>query len=175
MQRVMIIGGPGSGKSTLARQIGEALDLPVYHIDRLFWRPGWQESEKGPFNEKLRRLYLDERWIVEGNYSRTWPERVARADCIIFLDLPTPLRLWRLLKRMLASYGQVRADMAPGCPERLDWAFLHYAATFPTHSRPRALELLAQLPAEKERHHLRSRTAVRAILQRIRPAAAVQA
>lgn len=166
MQRVMIIGGPGSGKSTLARALGESLDLPVYHIDQLFWRPGWQESEKGPFNERLRRLYLEERWLVEGNYSRTWPERVARADCIIFLDLPTRLRMTRLVKRILGGYGRVRPDMAPGCPEKLDWAFLRYAATFGSHSRPQALALLAGLPAEKQRHHLRSRRAVQAFCER---------
>ncbi len=160
MQRVMIIGGPGSGKSTLARSIGRDLDLPVHHIDQLFWLPGWQESEKASFNARMRQLYLEERWVVEGNYSRTWPERVARADTIVFLDLPTPLRMARLVKRILADYGRVRQDMAPGCPEKLDWVFLHYAATYASHGRPGALQLMARLPADKDCRHLRSRAAV---------------
>ncbi len=165
MQRVMIIGGPGSGKSTLARALGQRLDLPVHHIDQLFWQPGWQEPEKGAFNERLRKLYLEERWIVEGNYGRTWPERVARADSLVFLDLPTPLRMWRITKRVLGSYGKVRPDMAPGCPEKLDWVFFHYAATYAGHSRPDALQALTSLPQSIQHHHLCSRAQVRGFLR----------
>ena len=39
-QRVVVIGCSGSGKSTLARIIGDTLELPVYHLDSLYWQPG---------------------------------------------------------------------------------------------------------------------------------------
>ena len=45
MKRVMIIGQPGSVKSTLARFLGERTGLPVVHIDKIHWKPGWNERE----------------------------------------------------------------------------------------------------------------------------------
>lgn len=39
MKRIMLIGSGGSGKSTLARELGEKLNIPVYHLDVLFWKP----------------------------------------------------------------------------------------------------------------------------------------
>lgn len=40
MKRVMITGGPGSGKSMLAAALGEKTGLPVYHMDKIHYRPG---------------------------------------------------------------------------------------------------------------------------------------
>ena len=46
MKRIMIIGCGGAGKSTLARQLGEKLNLPVVHLDKLFWLPGWEHISR---------------------------------------------------------------------------------------------------------------------------------
>ena len=45
MQRIIIIGCGGAGKSTLARKLGEVLDLPVVHLDQLFWKPNWHRRQ----------------------------------------------------------------------------------------------------------------------------------
>ncbi len=44
MKRLAIVGCAGAGKSTLARLLGQILGLPVFHLDALFWRPGWVET-----------------------------------------------------------------------------------------------------------------------------------
>ena len=36
--RIMIVGCGGAGKSTFAAKLGELTGLPVYHLDRYFWR-----------------------------------------------------------------------------------------------------------------------------------------
>ena len=46
MQRIVIIGSGGAGKSTLAQQLGARLDLPVIHLDALYWQPGWVETPR---------------------------------------------------------------------------------------------------------------------------------
>lgn len=125
------MGQPGSGKSSLARALGEVTGLPVIHIDRIHWLPGWVERSK----EEKTRLCLEaqagEQWIFEGGHSVTWPSRLARADLLLWLDRPVLLRLWRVLKRAVTMLGETRPDMADDCPERLRSLpeFVHYIWT----------------------------------------------
>ena len=81
MERIMIIGCGGAGKSTLARQLGEKLNLPVVHLDKLFWHPGWVESEKAEIDEKILREMQKDQWIIDGNYTRTLPQRLKQWEC----------------------------------------------------------------------------------------------
>lgn len=116
----MIIGGAGSGKSTLARALGEKLDLPVYHMDReVHWLPGWVErprEEKAPLVEAI---VAKEAWVFEGGHSSTYPQRLARADLLIWTDAPFVQRLWRVIWRSVRQRGITRPDSAIGCPERI--------------------------------------------------------
>ena len=54
MDRVIIIGCGGSGKSTLSRALSEKTNLPVVHLDKLFWREGWINIPREEFNILLR-------------------------------------------------------------------------------------------------------------------------
>jgi adenylate kinase family enzyme len=40
-RRILVIGCSGAGKSTLAWAIANRHQLPLIHLDRFFWRPGW--------------------------------------------------------------------------------------------------------------------------------------
>lgn len=123
MKRVMIIGQPGAGKSTLARQLGEATSLPVFHIDLIHWKSGWEERT-GPEKDALcAQVHAKDTWIFEGGRSVNRPERLARVDTLIWLDFPLWLRCWRVFKRTLRDYGTSRPDMPEGCPERFSWPF----------------------------------------------------
>lgn len=130
MKRVLILGNAGSGKSTLARRIGASAGLPVIHLDQEYWQPGWQTPEPDVFAARVAELAARPRWVMDGNYGSTLAPRLARADTVIFLDAPTWTCLRRVLRRHVRGWGRVRADMAPGCPERLDWAFLAYVWRF---------------------------------------------
>ncbi|EBR8158754.1 adenylate kinase, partial [Salmonella enterica subsp. enterica serovar Newport] len=41
MRRVLIVGCPGAGKSTLAKELANITKLPLIHLDRYYWLPGW--------------------------------------------------------------------------------------------------------------------------------------
>lgn len=142
MERVLILGNAGSGKSTLARRIGGALGLPVVHLDQEYWQPGWQPPDPGVFAARVAELAAGPRWVIEGNYSRTLAPRLARADAVLFLHVPTPLCLLRVLRRQARGWGRVRGDMAPGCPERLEWEFLAYVLRFRRNRQEALLQLL---------------------------------
>jgi adenylate kinase family enzyme len=126
MQRVMIIGQPGSGKSTFARRLGALTGLPVVHIDKIHWQPGWVERSRTEKDRLTREVHAREQWIFEGGHSRTWPDRLARADTLIWLDVPLPRRVWRVLRRTVTGLGRTRPDLPDDCPERLDRGFLEF-------------------------------------------------
>ncbi len=136
----MIIGSPGAGKSTLAREVARRTGLPLHHLDQLYWKPGWVEPDRQEWADAVARLASEPRWIIEGNYGGTLPLRLARADTVIDLALPGWLCLTRVLRRSLATWGQVRPHMGAGCPERPNWEFFSYTATFPWRGRRRIAE-----------------------------------
>ena len=148
MQRIMIVGCSGSGKSTLARRIGAALGLPVVHLDQQYFYPGWVEKPQSEFDAILDENVAQERWVMDGNYSRTFPRRLPRAQAVIFLDFPTWFCLYRVLKRIITSLGKVRPDSAPGCTERFDLTFLGYVLNYNPRSRPKMLKAMEGFSGE---------------------------
>lgn len=145
-QRALVIGCSGAGKSTFARQLGAISGLPVVHIDRLFWERGWRQAPDHIYQERLACVLIQERWVIDGNNSSTFDVRMARADAVFWIDRPRVICIARILSRIVRSYGQVRPDMAEGCPERFDWAFLKWVWGFHAKYDPLAIAAI--------QHHL---------------------
>lgn len=169
----MILGQPGSGKSTLAQLLGGITHLPVVHLDQLQWEAGWTEVNRAERTRRVREVHRRPAWIFEGGHSETWPDRLAHADTVIWLDLPVGLRLWRVTKRGLRWLGRTRPDMAPGCPERLDPDFYRFIWHTRRTGRAKMAATFAAAPDWMHRHHLQSPRAVRAYLTALRRAASV--
>jgi adenylate kinase family enzyme len=149
VQRIVVMGPPGSGKSTLARTLGARLGLPVFHLDQVYWQPGWVETPLDHFQAEVARIAALPAWVIDGNYTDTIGPRFAAADTVIYLDVPTWLSVYRLLRRMIAGYGRVRADSAPGCAEYFDMPFLRYAWSWNRERRTRNLGLVESFPGCK--------------------------
>lgn len=164
MKRVMIVGGPGSGKSTLAVALGKTTGLPVFHMDRIHWQPGWQERPKAQKIALVTQVETSPEWILEGGLSVTYDNRASHADTLIWLDLPLPLRLFRVIKRRWHYRGgQTRPDLPENCPEKLDWEFLHWVLTTGAGTRRKIQTTINAAPHLKV-HHLRTRSDVRKFL-----------
>ena len=144
MERILIIGCGGAGKSTLARQLGEKLELPVVHLDKLFWKPGLVEESFEEFDRKLAIELEKTRWIMDGNFNRTMPQRLSKCDTIIYLDFSRWACLWGVVRRIITTYGTVRPDMGDGCPERFDREFLQWVWNFNKNKRERNYRLLKE-------------------------------
>jgi adenylate kinase family enzyme len=158
MNRIMIVGQPGSGKSTLAAALGQCTSLPVIHIDKIHWQAGWVERSRAEKTRLCLEVEQRSEWIFEGGHSATLPNRVSRADMLIWLDLPVGLRLWRVLRRAIIGLGETRPDMADGCPERVSSLpeFFQYIWTTRNSGREAIRRLIDHAPAECEIVHLRS-------------------
>lgn len=166
MERIILIGCGGAGKSTLAQQLGEKLDIPVVHLDKLFWHPGWVESSKEEIDEKIRIEMEKPRWIMDGNYNRTLPERLKRCDTVIYLDFSRFACLMGVAKRVITTYGKVRPDMGEGCPERIDLDFFKWVWNFNKNKREGYYKLLNETQGV-ETIVLKNRRAVKKFLQQV--------
>lgn len=144
MERILIIGCSGSGKSRLAGELGQKLGLPVVHLDQLWWEENWQNVTKEEFDSRLALALNMERWIIDGNYSRTMEERLSKCDTVIYLDFGRWECLLGMCQRILSYRGKTRPDMSAGCPERFDWEFVKWIWNFNKNNRVRNYTYLAR-------------------------------
>lgn len=85
-RRILVAGVSGAGKTTLARRIAQVADIPSTEIDALFHGPGW--TPRPEFVADVERLVDHESWVTEWQYASARPLLAARADLMVWLDLP---------------------------------------------------------------------------------------
>ncbi|NOZ09142.1 MAG: AAA family ATPase [FCB group bacterium] len=134
--RILILGNAGSGKSTLARSLGQATGIDVIHLDARYWHAGWEPTPREKWKQTVEALAKRSSWIMDGNYPSTLDIRIKRAETIIYLDCPRRICYWRIMKRLLKYRISDRPDMAPGCPEKIDWEFILWIWNFPKKIKP---------------------------------------
>lgn len=173
MQRVMIIGQPGSGKSTLARRLGDKTFLPVIHVDHIHWKSGWVERDQSEKRQMTLDVIEKPAWIFEGGHSATWPQRLARADTLIWLDLPLGLRARRVMWRTIRHFGRTRPDLPDGCPEHFNREFWLWIWRTRHVSRAKMQALYATAPADKTTYHFTSPAQVNTFLSDLGTALAI--
>ena len=137
MQRIMIVGCPGSGKSTFARALRDAMDLPLYYLDMLYWNADRTTVSKDVFRERLEAVLAQEQWIIDGNYGSTMERRMQACDTVFFLDYDTEICLEGIRTRR----GKPREDM-PWIETDEDAEFVQFVRDYQEVSRPKVLALL---------------------------------
>lgn len=166
MRKIMIIGvASGVGKSTFAKKVGEHLNIPVYHLDTLYWKPNWVETSIEEFRQKQEEIVLKKEWIIEGNYTGTFDIRIPHADTIIYLELPLLVCLYRVVKRRIENHGKTRSDMTVGCPEKIDWPFIKFILTTYYPRRRKMAERFELYRRDKKVMVLKSKNEIKAFLE----------
>lgn len=124
MRRVVVFGTTGSGKSWLAEKLAERHGLRVIELDTLFWGRDWQPAPLELFRHRVEREIRDGDWIVVGNYAQVRDLTWRAADTLIWLDLPFPLVMWRLLRRTIRRVFSRQELWGTGNRETFRNAFL---------------------------------------------------
>jgi adenylate kinase family enzyme len=129
MKRVVILGPGASGKSTLAVRLGEITGLPVFELDKIFWRPGLIATPPQEWIKTQRFIVEKSTWIMDGDLGPydAIEVRLQAADTIIFLDFSLFRCAWRAFQRSR---------------ERLDfWLWL---LRYRTQSRPLLMKAIGE-------------------------------
>ncbi|SFW29431.1 AAA family ATPase [Luteibacter sp. UNCMF366Tsu5.1] len=136
-ERICILGPSNSGKSTLADAIGRVRQLPVIHLDQFHHLPGtaWQPRPNDEFRQLHDQAIASERWVIDGNYSACFPERLARSTGLVLLDVSTLTSLGRYLRR--ARGDRARIGGLHGASDNVTLSMLHHIAIVSPRNRKR--------------------------------------
>ena len=166
MKRVAVFGNTGAGKSTLAKRLAELTHIPLHPLDLIQYRVG---GAKVPHDEYLKvhaELLDRDAWIIEGYGCRAsaW-ERFARADTLVYIDLPLVTHALWVTKRLFHGLFVTPEGWPEGSPI-LSSTLGCYRTLWRCHSylTPRYRELVSEARAEKRVYHLRSAAEMDAFL-----------
>ncbi len=99
-----MVGTSGAGKSTLASSLAAALGADFLELDSVYHQADWAPLAPLEFRRRVASAVAGERWVIDGNYSAVRDLIWARADTVVWLDLPkrTVMRriVWRTLRRV---------------------------------------------------------------------------
>jgi adenylate kinase family enzyme len=150
MKRISVVGTSGSGKTTIAGKLAGILRVPHIELDALHWSANWEPAPDDLFRSRVREAVGADRWVVDGNYSKTARDLVwARIDAVVWLDFSLPVIIHRLLRRTIRRI-LTGEECCNGNREKLSQAFsrdsiiLWALRTYRRHRRE-YLPLLASL------------------------------
>jgi len=88
----------------VARALAAILGVPHLELDGIHHLPNWEPLAAGEFQRIVGGEAASDGWVIDGNYSSVQPLVWARADTVVWLDLPkrTVMRqvVWRSLRRV---------------------------------------------------------------------------
>ena len=146
MNRIIVIGCPGSGKTTFSEKLHKLVGLPLYYLDAIWHKPDRTHITRDEFDQRLSEILSRDKWIIDGNYSRTVETRIQKSDTIFLFDLPTEVCLQGVEDRL----GKIRSDM-PWTDTEFDPALKKEIEQFPQNTLPGIYELLDRY-RENKRH-----------------------
>lgn len=162
--RICILGPSNSGKSTLAQAIARKRSFPAIHLDQLFHLPhtDWQPRPKAEFVRLHDAAIQQDEWVMEGNYTSTLDQRLARATGFILLDLPTPVSLFRYFRR--TWFERDRHGALEGGADSVKWDMIHHIAVVTPGNRRRYAQTYESIALPKVK--LANAAALRRFYQR---------
>lgn len=140
-QKIIVIGRSGSGKSSLSKKLRDVTGLPLFHLDNIWWQSDKSHISREEFDQKLDEILLTDRWMIDGDYSRTYEMRFQACDTIIFLDYPIDVCMNGIKERI----GKNRTDI-PWTEQALDSELVKLVERYETDNRPVILSLFEKYP-----------------------------
>lgn len=162
MRRISVVGNSGSGKTRLARALADRLAAPHLELDAIFHQPGWEPRPVDEFRADVHDFCTGDTWVVvDGNYRAVQDLVWARADTVVWLDLPRRIVMRQIIGRSVGR-AALRRELWNGNRESLrslvardpERSVIRWAWTRHDESRAR-YEAAAHDPANAHLHFIR--------------------
>lgn len=137
MKKIIVIGCPGAGKSVFSKRLSEITQIPLYHIDMMYHNEDRTHISREGLKEKFKKIFNEEKWIIDGNYQKTLEMRLKECDTVFLLDFPTEVCIEGAKSRV----GKKREDM-PWIDESFDETFKETILNFEKEKLPKIYEML---------------------------------
>lgn len=152
MKKIIVIGSPGAGKSIFSKKLKDITNLPLYHLDMLYHKKDGTHITKEELEEKLKEIFKEDNWIIDGNYQRTLEMRIKQCDTIFLLDFPIDICISGAKSRI----GNQREDL-PWVEDKLDEEFEKSIIDFPKEKLPQIYKLFKKYKNDKNIYIFKSR------------------
>ena len=160
MKRILVIGCPGAGKTYFAKKLKEIINLPVVHMDNLYWHEDKTSISQEELSQKLLPYLQKDEWIIDGNYHDTLELRLKYATDVFFINVTREECIEGILERI----DQPRDDI-PWIETKKDAAeLIAWTLDYEERTKAKEEELLKHYPNVKV-HVLRSRKEVNEYLE----------
>ena len=143
MKKIIIIGSPGAGKSVFAKKLNKITQIPIYHLDMLFFKKDGTHISRKKLKKELRNIFKENEWIIDGNYQKTLEFRLQECDTVFLLDFSTDICLAGVENRI----GKERDDLP--WVEKDDQEFKNYIINFSKEKLPQIYKLLKKYRRKK--------------------------
>ena len=170
IKKIVIMGNSGSGKSTLAVTLANRLSLPVFHLDKILWKPNWERTPEEEFIQKHDEIIKKDAWIIDGvAYKSTYTKRFDSADAIIYLDISPEICFQNAKKRMLEDLERPNPFVSDNCPYSIELEKEQKEVINSYHNeyRPLILEMLEKYSNLKKIIYLKDNFSVANLINRI--------
>lgn len=101
IQRINVVGTSASGKTTFSKALAQKMGAAHIELDALNWQSNWEACTFEELLIKLKHYLAVERWVLDGNYSKTTPVKWQNVDMVIWLDYGFGRTLYQSLSRTL--------------------------------------------------------------------------
>jgi len=110
-KKIHITGASGSGTTTLGIELSKKYNIQHFDSDNFFWLPTTPIYEKiREVNERKAMLsdkvLSSDSFVLSGSNCGWGDDLIPHYDLVIFLSLPTDIRIKRLTEREISRFGK---------------------------------------------------------------------
>lgn len=140
-KKIIVIGCSGAGKTTFSKKLAKIVNLPLHHLDTLYWKADATHITREELIQKQQEIFNMDEWIIDGNFRNTLELRIAQAELIYYFDIPKEICIDGVTTRK--NRGELPCDLP------VNDELISFINNFETDVKPMIENLFSKYPDKK--------------------------